>query len=233
MIESMSELDYNQIQPNCEEFSIDDMDQKTRETFLYLTTAYRYLLMEYLNRRINLEGYDKSIQESNLKFVEINPDSMDIYQYYCLNTLKYIYLRNNVHIAHLTNEERDLFLTLIKNSDMTYNDDIDKFIDSTFRKVIFEPINNDEIIDINYGPMSNTFLAANNALVFGIRHDEFNLNGMTDSDWDQNHDNQIRFLNTLSTTMEKDVMNKLKINCRVISYNDTSVVKKNNDELVK
>ena len=226
MFKILTEEEYGNLFPNNDNFKIEEMDGSVKEMFLRLTSFYRYMLIEYLAKTLDLEKYDHLLTVSNLKFLPIEKDQMDIYQYFNSDRFKYIYLRNNVYISNLNNNEISEFSNLIAESNMTYNDKIKNFIEKTFKKVISENPDSKLKTVTNFGPISPTFMAPDNSLVLGIRYDEFNYNGQTDIEWDNNHNLQIKYLESLTKELVKKAQEKLNIECRIIKYNELSVIKR-------
>ena len=70
----------------------------------------------------------------------------------------------------------------------------------------------DENNEINYS-------VNDGVVVIGIRYDEFNLNGNSDQEWDNVHNEQINYLNEIIEEIEKMFKDKVK----VLKYNQYSV----------
>lgn len=228
MFTIITEDDYNDMLPNCEKFNIADMNDDVRNTFLFMTSAYRYMFTKYIIKTLELKKFDQLISKNNFSFLPVKKEEMDIYQLFNSDDLTYLYLRNNIHLANLTSEERTNFLEMLKKYDMQYTNELEEFISSTYRKVIYEDIKNDTPILINFGPISQSFMVPNNSLVIGIRFDEFNLNGKSDSEWDSNHDLQLDYISEITAQISALAENRLKIQCFIIKYNEFSVMKRSN-----
>ena len=74
----ISEEDYGDFFPNFERFSIKDMDEETRETYLFMTSYYRYYLLKYLNKKLDLKRFDEMIEKSNLSFLSVKEDRKSV-----------------------------------------------------------------------------------------------------------------------------------------------------------
>lgn len=74
-----------------------------------------------------------------------------------------------------------------------------------------------------YGPDSDSFLARNDAIVIGMRYDEFYENGLSDSEWDKLHDKQLLYLYSLLNKMNVQLANNSDIPISVLKYNEFSV----------
>lgn len=220
----LTENNYKELAPNTNPFSIEDMSSDVKDTFLYLTSAYRYMLTQYLIDKLDLKIIDDSIKQSGLEFLPVSNENMDIYQWFSCEELSYIYLRNNVNIINLSKEEREELYNMIKNDDFKYNEKIAKYIESTYRKVIHENLKISPCL-INFGPSSLTFMVPNDSLVIGIRYDEFNLNDEPEEAWGERHDKQITYLSNIFGKISNTAKEKLKIACYVIKYDEFSVSK--------
>lgn len=227
MFNIMDEGDFISLFPNNNGFDIKEMDDETRENYFLLTSAYRYYLTKYLEEKVGLSKFDKRIETSELSFVPVDEKEMDFYQGFNRSNYKFIYLRNNIYIGNLSNEERNELCELIKSSELEYNEKIGEFIGRTFKKAIFEKSKDNDSININYGPISQSFFAPNDALIIGLRYDEYNSNGMSDEEWDKNHDSQVAEINNLRKELALEVESKLSINCHLLQYDEFSIVKKN------
>lgn len=188
---------------------------------------YRKLFTQYIIEKLNLKKYDDEIAESKLNFIEVKEKQMDIYQYFSKDKLKYFYIRNNIHIEKLTDEEQK-FLQKIKLEEPNELGDIEKdFIEKTYSKVIFEDVlENGEICNVFYGPDSRSFISSNNSIVIGMRYDEFENNGLDDEKWDELHEKQLDFWDELKERMELELKMKINKHISIIRYDDFSIEKR-------
>lgn len=217
---------------------INKMDEENKDTYLSLYMKYSELFNKYIIDKLDLDEYDKKLENSNLEFTPVTEQNMDIYQYLSHDMLKYLYIRNNYYVERLTKTEKEFLLEKIFNSDEKNDNETRDFIENTYEKVIYEDVSRDnQVFNINFGPESETFLAPNNALVIGIRYDEFNTNGMTDKEWDCNYNKQLEELFGMMNNIELVANSKLNIPVRVIQYNEFSIKKKsvgkNNNDIIK
>ena len=148
--------------------------------------------------------------------------------------LKYFYIRNNIYLNRLTKEELEFLKRKLINRDYSFDESVFNFINSTYKKLIFEVINENPsiIAKISYGPVSDTYFALNNSLVLGIRYDEFNIGTMTEDEWFFNRIKQKELIETLIQNLETKISNDLKIPCKVIEYDNFSVNLLNNQKTI-
>ena len=66
---------------------------------------YRKLFTEYIIEKTELKKYDEEIKNSNLNFIPVEEEKMDIYQYFSCDILKYFYIRNNLYLEKLDKKD--------------------------------------------------------------------------------------------------------------------------------
>ncbi len=223
--EKLSEQDLKNLFPNNGTLSLKKMTKKLKERYLLLYFSYRKLFTEYIIKKANLIKYDAEISSSELTFKPIDTEDMDIYQYFSSNILKYFYIRNNVYIEKLTNEERERLCQNIENENCKLTPDIEKMIKNTFEKVIFEDVCKDEKnYIVSYGPNSKHFGAKNNSLVIGMRYDEFYEDGLDDESWELLNNERVSYLYTFFNNMIQNIKSEFDIPITILQYNEFSVI---------
>lgn len=199
------------------------MNFEEKNTFLELYSFYHHLLKLYLIEKLELKKYDDELGKSNLKLKAVDVNKMDIYQYTMSDELQYLYLRNNIHIERLKKEELEL-LNKFYDNDLDISDiNVKRFIESTFVKVIMEG-DSPLITNINYGPPAPQYFAKTNSLVIGFRYDEFNLNGLSNQEWNMLHGIQHSYLFGILKNIEINLQKHIQLPVSVIEYNDYSVI---------
>ena len=226
-IKIISKKDYCYFFPEITPISVKNYTNTVRECSQICYSLYHNWLLKYLINKLKLKKYDDLFFYSDLKFRTISPKNMDIYQYLASNDLKYFYLRNNLHLDNLFEEELDFLVRVSTGKDYDYDDEKEKFVESTYQKVIFDDIlGNNQIVNINYGPESGSFFAPNNAIVIGFRYNELYNIGMTDDEWDELHDKQITALNNILNLFDVEAQNALHVPHQIIIFNEFSVKKR-------
>lgn len=224
----------NTICPNNSKISLKELTKKVENNYLKLYFLYRKLFTEFIIEKIDLQKYDEKILNSRLNFPIVNEDNMDVYQYFSSDILTYFYIRNNIYIENLSLEERKFFQNRIDENNFELDDTARKIIDDTYGKIIFEDtMKNGEICETFYGPNSSSYLAQNDAVIIGVRYDEFNLNGLSDNEWDKLHDEQLVYLEDVLYKMKLNTKDKLTKPILFLRYNEFSVMNKDNDNLEK
>lgn len=226
--------DYSNFFPEVIPISLENENIDNREYTEVMYSLYYNWLLKYLCQELNLKKYDNLLLNSELRFKTVSLENMDIYQYLSFNDLKYFYVRNNLYLDNLSNEEINILINYSINHDYDYNEEKKNFVKSTYQKVIFDDILGDNsVISINYGPESESFFAPNNAVVIGLRYDELYNIGMTDDEWDELHDLQIDELINIMSLFNEETKNKLSAPHQIIMYNDFSIKKKiTNSEII-
>lgn len=199
------------------------------EKYIKLYNMYRSFFSQYIIKLFNLKKMDNIIKKSELRFQKVNIKNMDMYQYFTSKELDYIYLRNNIYIERLNNEEIEYLEKFINCKDLILDKQVEKFIDKTFKKVIFEDIlGNGKIANISYGSDAIQYYLENNTLVIGLRHDEFFKGKLTDEEWYKQYIKKNDFLyNFIQEAEDEFKKEKLEIPIRMILYNNYSINKIN------
>ncbi len=131
---------------------------------LILYNIYRRFYTEYLIKKLRLLDYDKLLQELN-----IENNDLDFYKRYSSDYLKYIFIRNNLYVSKLTEEEKEY---LLRNENSDLNEEIESFIERTYKRVINGFGDNDYCF---YGKQIKTYAAKSDMIVIGIYDDKYDL----------------------------------------------------------
>ena len=221
-MKKLNEIEYLSLQ---EPYNIKELKNEQKNDFLYLYSLYYYWLINYLIVKVKINDYDNMVGNDKNHFLPLTDDNKDVYQLLTSNLLKFFYVRNVMHIDRLSQDEINNMFMLSNQNNQNFNKEQYNFIDKTINKVIVDYDNIDEKgIEINYGPDSDSFFAPNDALVLGFRFDEFNLNGMNQNEWLINRLEQYQFLENLFPKMEKEISKKINMPCKIIQYNEYSVI---------
>lgn len=224
--------------PKLNESLFNDMDNNMKETYLEIYSIYRKLFSEYIIDKLQIKNYDFELTNSNLNFVKVIEKDMDIYQNFNKEILNYFYIRNNLYIERLTPSERKILYTKFLSGDYSLDENTKVIIENSYKRIIFEDIHKDgSNCYINMGPDNSDYYVPNQSIVIGFRYDEFNLNNLSDEQWDNLHDKQLLYLSEFLLKMSKEISSKVNIPIQVIKYNEYSVKKKiifeNNDKYYK
>ena len=220
---------YRTLWPQYSKLNIDSLDEGSAQHCLMIYSACRYLLTEYLSEKLNLKSFDDRLTNSGLNYIKVDESAMDVYQHFSRNSLNYFYLRNNLYLERLTNEELAFLESRINSGSCILDDDTKRFIDGTFKKLIFEDVQGNGAGNMmaNFGNGSSDvalrFMAINNSVVIGARFDDFNTNGLDDSTWNALYMRQRENMDIVTSEIEKIGSSKLNFPVKAIKYDDYSV----------
>ena len=216
--------DYASRFPNNNEEYFNKLDQREQDAYLECINYYYSQLIEYLIGKLDLIKYDQILSNSKNNFIPTSEDKMAIYQRLSSSYLKYLYLRNNLYIENLSNEEILRLRQFMQQQATLSNQELYRFIENTYQKVISET---KEVTTMNYGPENPDFFADSNSIIIGLRTDDF-----ADSDkienWSELHNKREFELDFFLNYLKVELNGKLPIPVSVIRYNDFSVKKRLN-----
>ena len=204
-------------------------DDDLTDRYYALLGNYKILFEKYLMLKLPLKEMDNKIVNSGLAFVAIDNDNMDFYQRFSTMGLKYVYLRNNLYVNKLSNDEIDLLVNVKEDELNSPSDKLFQLIEDTYKDVIDAKPLGDDVADIYrkcYGVDSYDYWINSDELVIGVRYDEFADNGLGENDeWVDNYNNQLDFLANLMAESEKDCSAKLGIKVNFLYFDDASVMR--------
>lgn len=203
------------------------LDREEQESYVALYNTYSSLLTDYFINNFKLDEYDEALVDSPYSFTKIEEDDMDIYQYLASDKLNFVYLRNNLYIERLSREEQQYLIDKAQEDDISFDDEADEFIKTTFEKVMLENFDSRESTNVFYGPDNGNFIYPDNAIIFGIRYnDYYQLPGQSEEDWLEENNNRLQDVETLSTILETRMSKLTGVDCYAVKYNEFSTKKK-------
>ena len=189
----------------------DKLTPKQINNYINLCNKYYSFFIKYLNEIIDLDRIEKIIDKVNIILKPVEENKKDLYQ--SISPYKYIYIRNNLYIERLTQDELN---KLIQNNE--YNDTIKELINNTYPKIINPYIDKD--IDIQYGPDSNKYISSSKNIILGIRFNDYSESSNYSPI--QVHNTKEMIINTIKTTIVKNANKNNINNITLIEYNDIS-----------
>lgn len=216
--------DYETRYPKNNKSYFDNLDENQKEEYLVLYSTYLSVLLKYIDFKCDLKFFDKIILNDSANFKAISEDDMDLYQYSCSDFFKYFYIRSNIYIERLSDKE----IKFIKSQSLDFNENnyelMGNFICNTLSKVILESEDSDEIFYTNFGPASKNFIKPNNALILGVRFDEYYIEeGEPQETWVIRHNTRLSMLLNLCEMLEYTLSKDMQIPVSVIKYNEFSI----------
>lgn len=204
---------------------VNKMIEQANEKYIELYNKYRKILTKYLIKKLELKKYDELIENSGFNFKKVDVENQDIYQYFSSDLLNYIYIRNNIYIEKLTDEEKNELNSIPSNDDELSKLEED-FIERTYKKVIFEDVlGNNESCKVFYGPRTSSYMADNSYVIIGLRYDKYYNPYGNDEDWKNNYMIQSRFISKLLFKMQSEMCLKIDYPTIAIEYGDMSTIK--------
>lgn len=215
----LTEDELKLLSPYFSSFDIKNLSLNEKREYLILLSVYMNVFIKYLCYKFNLQYYDSLIKNSEYNFLPVEEKNMDIYQKFSKEYLKYFYIRNNIYIEKLDENELAFLREIAFSPNKKNNEEIVEFIESTFKKVIFEDALNDgSKCMVFFGEDSQYYSCVNDSIVIGLKYDEFNLNNLSDEEWDELHDKQYEFIDLIVSRMNKELNNDCNINLNILKY---------------
>lgn len=205
----------------------DELDKEAQESYIALYNAYSSLVTDYFIKNCNLKEYDEALLESPYSFPKLAEEEMDIYQYLASDKLSFVYLRNNLYVERLDEEEQKFLIEKAQDDEIVYDDKEDEFVKTTFKKVMLENGGEEDTVNVFYGPDNGNFMYPDNAVIVGIRYDDYyQAEGESPEDWFEANNNRLQDVETLSIILETRMSKLAGVDCYAVKYNEFSVKKK-------
>lgn len=205
----------------------DRLDKEAQESYVALYNVYSSLLTDYFIKNFKLKEYDDALLKSPYDFPKLKEEEMDIYQYLASSKLSFVYLRNNLYIERLSDEEQKYLVEKAQDDEVLLDDAADGFIRTTFKRVMLENGGKEDSVNVFYGPDNGNFMYPDNAIIVGIRYDNYyQLPGESSDSWVEENNNRLQDVETLSTILETRMSKLTGVNCYAVKYNEFSVKKK-------
>ena len=221
----LDEQDYDLLDLTNSPYKLKQIPDNSKGMYLMMYSLYMKFFTEYIIRNTQIKEIDESLQQNSNIINFVTDDEKDSYQLLSNNMLKYFYVRNNLYLHRLDKNELEVLSNKIQNNDFTYDDNIEKFITNTFKKVILEYADKNANELVRFGPLHRQYFAPNNSIVIGVRFKEA-------SNFDEYY-NQINILKQNLDTSQENLSSKLNYGVAVINYNGSSIKKKINEGGIK
>ena len=201
--------------------SSENLEQKE---YVEMYTLYRKLFTEYVIEKLNLQEYDNKIKTSELNFHENSEKEMDAYQYFSSNILKYFYVRNNLYIEKLNEEEKNFLREKNNKKDPNWGNEEKEFIKNTLKKVICKQEKKENPVMVFYGVPSSRFMAPNDSIIIGFRYNEFYNEGLEESAWEELHKNQMQYAQDVASEIVENSKKAMSNDVMFIRYDEFSTI---------
>lgn len=186
---------------------------------LQIYSLYRKYLTEYILLETRLQEYDNKIKNSELSFPVINKNDMDFYQVFSNEVLNYFYIRNDLYIEQLSQDEVTELLERINSNNYEFDKNAQEFVKKTYKKILKEEDSNKQNANgfgrkVLYGGIA----VDENALVLGMKFNEFADEGIFGNQWIEVYKKRIEFINYIFQEVKKEIEEKLDIPVEIIKY---------------
>lgn len=200
----------------------ENLSSEQQEMYVEQYNVYSHFLTEFFIKHYSLDEYDKALLNSPYSFPFVDEEEMDIYQYLASDRLNYLYIRNNLCIEKLSIDELSFLSLKAQDDDPLYDEEVDKFIETTFKKVMVEDGKNDF-----FGPESGEYLCDENTIVLGVRYDDYQLlPGQSEDDWMLDNSNRLQDYEMLASIVDVRLSKACGCPVKTIRYNEFSTIKK-------
>lgn len=204
-----------------------NLKEEEKAVYVDCINYYYNLLIEFLEKKLNISTFDKNLAESENNFTSVSEEKMDIYQYLSSYKFKYMYIRNNIYLDRLTNAEIMKLRNFMKTNETLDNPELLAFVESTYQKLIDE---NPELeTTTNYGPLDPKYFGNSKGITIGYRTDEFA--DTEKENWAELHQQREFELDFFNTFVKISLEKKSDVPINLIRYDETSVKKKTSNNL--
>ena len=208
--------DYKSRLTNRDEIKIDDMTEEQLKLYLSMYSVYMEWFINLLILKTNIKSIDDQLKKSNFKFKKVNNDDIDFYQKFSIEYLDYFYLRNNLYLYRLNKDEYLFIIDRIKNDNYGFDEEVEKFINNTYKKIIFEKVRDLKNVKINHDKIDVGRYVDNDSIIIGIKYD--NNNGLNGKDWYDNLVFQEKEIKRVSQCLLENLHNYFSNNIVLLDF---------------
>ena len=171
------------------------------EMYLILQVKYRNGFIKYLSSFINFDELINEMKNNNIPVIE-DKEYNFYHNDYLINS-DYLFIRNNIHIENLSDEDLSYLQKFDNEDDMENNN----FYNRTYKNVMFEPGEY-----VSYGLFPNdSNIKKSNAIVFEFAYDQKKCESLEQL-------NKIKETIKNTSNKIKQSMNDAGIECDFIEY---------------
>ena len=188
-------------------------EKNLSERFMKLENKYRKYFQNYIIKTLSLDKYDKMITESDLKFYTCLEERKDYYQK--SSPLNYIYIKNNLHIEKLNNDD----LKILEESNN--EDELIELIKKTWQNIIKIDIlegrkcPSDFKTQMFEGFNTKETIISNKALIIIIREGGRETD-LSEEEYMKNLKDKYLFINEMIENMQKEIEDKLDCPIKIV-----------------
>lgn len=211
---------------NCDP-KVFEMNDEVASYYTGQYALYEHFLYLYLLKKTSLGKFDEEISKCEYGVETIDRDKKDFYQ--IGSPLKYLYIRNNIYVERLSELDLKHLENKMLNGDFELDSETESLIERTYKIVTSERSETESPHTVNYGPVTESFFASSDDLIIGIRYDD-EIRNYQDVKEFERQNNILDFISEVSIKLDNTISKELNRGVRSIVYNDTSVIKRQNNE---
>ena len=135
--------------------------------FAPVQNMYRQVLSDWLLESLPLAEWDARIAASDLRVEPIPEPNQTFYQRYSRLGLRYVYLRNNIHVERLSTDDISEFQSLLGNPEFAADSGLRAIVLRTYSEVLKQTTRDTDLVEYDEAPGE---IVRNDALVFEMKH---------------------------------------------------------------
>ena len=205
----------NQRKPVYGLINLDNMNENAKDYYFAIYSLYMDLLYKYLVKNTSISKYDKMLKEKS--YITVNENQKNFYQKFANDYFQYYYIRNNLYLDRLTEEEIKYLGNKLLEDEPIFDKKCEEFIKNTLLKVLFVDVSGK--MDPNY----NVFYESNNigyvancmSLVIASSVET----PPTDETFSfEEYTHRVRQLHIIDKELKQELSNELNMNTAVFYY---------------
>jgi len=107
------------------------------DDYATVQNMYRAILLPRLVDTLGLAAYDEELAADGIVAASGDKIPFSLYAQQCAGVnLNYLYIRNNLYVERLTQDQIDTFLALANDPDFATNPDLDQIVTDTYPQII-------------------------------------------------------------------------------------------------
>lgn len=196
-----------------------------QQEYADLYSIYSGLLYHFFIQEFRFNEYNEALLDSPYPFQPVEAENMDFYQYLASDLSKYYYIRNTLYISRLTEKERQILWSKKVGSELIYDKEAENLIRDSYRRIMTMSAGEESSLNISFGPDNKNFFCPANAIVMGVRYDDYyKMPGESSEKWLERRNRSLQDIETLAIVMETRFKIFSGLPCCCIKYNDFSCI---------
>lgn len=173
---------------------------------------YNNLMMQYISKYWGLHRYEEVLEKKG--FVSVDVSSKDVYQSRARGYFNYFFIRNDLHIDRLTDQEKQYLIDRYKSGNFDLTLDDEEYISKNILRVLI--YSQDKSYMMLFGPDNSNYLKPANSLVIGLSYNDYY--DLDDPNWEELHNKRESILYFYLDALESELAKRLNVPISVIKY---------------